>query len=185
MNLQAQRNIPAKNPQTPRTHGPISKEFAIGLEVEKEHGDGDLRLAAKIVADHLRQDQTYYSKLMAAGLVDEPKAQEMAVQRGNHIQSKETSPLSPVPTKIKEPCGNFANTEKKTLPLGADSIEHFVGKICSVCSEKIPSEFILSIEEGGSEIVEPNAGITSDQGKNRWAIDAYPNSSKKITPQLK
>lgn len=185
MNLQAQRNLPAKNPQSPRTHGPISKEFAIGLEVEKEHGDGDLRLAAKIVSDHLRQDQTYYSKLMAAGLVDEPEAQEMAIQKGNSIQSKETRPLQPAPLKVNAPIGNFINMEKKTVPLGSDSIEHFVGKMCSVCSEKIPSEFIISIEEGGAKITDPSAGITSDQRGNRWSIDAYPNSSKKITPELK
>jgi hypothetical protein len=50
------------------------RELDIGIEIEKEHG-GDIGLARKIAADHLSQDPNYYSKLMAAGLGDEPTAQ--------------------------------------------------------------------------------------------------------------
>lgn len=46
---------------------------------------------------------------------------------------------------------------------------------------------ISSVSEGGSEITEPNAGITSDMKKDekptRWSINAYPNKGK-ITPTL-
>jgi len=54
-----------------------NKELATGIEVEKEHG-GDIALATKIATDHLREDPNYYSKLMAAGLGDEPRAQQIA-----------------------------------------------------------------------------------------------------------
>lgn len=56
------------------------RELKVGAYVELEHyGDTrDLKAAAKIAMDHLKEDPTYYSKLYQAGLVDEPKALELA-----------------------------------------------------------------------------------------------------------
>lgn len=184
MNLQAQRNLPAKNPVQPQTHGPVDKELEMGIAVEKEHGDDDIQLATKIANDHLKQDSTYYSKLMAAGLVDEEEPQEIAIQRGNGIKHTETRPLQPAPLKVKSSVGNFINADRKTDPLGADAMEHFGSKIGSMCSMELPDVIAIAIGEGGARITEPRAGITSDQKGNRWSIDAYPNSTKKITPKL-
>ena len=96
MNLKSQRDIPAKHPQPPQTHGSVDREMEIGIEVEKEHTQ-DQALAMKIAADHISSDKHYYSKLMAAGLVDEPSAQEMVAQKGNTTPHVETTPLVPVP----------------------------------------------------------------------------------------
>lgn len=39
--------------------------------------------------------------------------------------------------------------------------------------------------EGGSKIIEPNAGITDDMHGKRWTIDAYDNESTKgATPEI-
>ena len=184
MNLQAQRNTPAKNPVQPQTHGPVDKELEMGIAVEKEHGDDDIQLATKIANDHLKQDSTYYSKLMAAGLVDEEEPQELAVQRGNHVKTSATRPLQPAPLKIKAPVGHFVNADRKTAPLGSDATEFFGNKIGAMCSMELPDVIAIAIGEGGSRITETKAGITSDQEGNRWSINAYPNSTKKITPKL-
>jgi RadC-like JAB domain-containing protein/uncharacterized protein DUF5661 len=42
-------------------------EFRVGIEEEQEHTD-DLRVAAQIALDHLREDPRYYTKLKRAGL---------------------------------------------------------------------------------------------------------------------
>ena len=188
MNLRAQRNLPSANPQSPSVNGPIDKEMEIGTKVEMEHTN-DPALAMKISADHLREDPTYYSKLMAAGLVDEPEAQEMVAQKGNTTPHVETKPLVPVPQSIQR--GNFINAEKKTLPLGSDSVEHFGSQIAQALTGAVPSgapTAIISLGglacEGGAKITEPNAGITSDQKGNRWSIDAYPED-KKVTPPMR
>ena len=144
MNLKAQRNIPSKNPIQPQTHGPIDKEFQIGLEVEKEHGD-NAQLASKITKDHLNHDSTYYSELLGAGLVDEPEAHEIAVQKSNSIKHTETQPLHPAPQKVKGSVGHFINAERKTAPLGGDAIEHFSRKIGSVLNAKMPSAVVISV----------------------------------------
>ncbi len=193
MNLKAQRDLPSAHPQAVATNGPIDKEMEIGNRVEMEHTD-DETLAAKISADHLGEDPSYYSKLMAAGLVDEPEAQELAVQKGNTIPHSETRPLVPAPQKITANRGNFINAEKKTAPLGAssDNVEHFGSQIAQALTGAVPSgaptTAIISLGglacEGGSKIVEPNAGITSDQKGKRWSIDAYP-TDKKATPPMR
>ena len=107
MNLKAQRNTPAKNPVQPQTHGPVSKEREIGNRVEMEHTQ-DPVLAAKIADDHLSEDPAYYSKLMAAGLVDEPAAQELVAQKGNSAPHVETKPLVPAPLSPPR-TSNFIN----------------------------------------------------------------------------
>jgi len=48
-------------------------ELDVGIKVEMEHTD-DTAEAKRIALDHLREDHHYYSKLIAAGLVDEPEA---------------------------------------------------------------------------------------------------------------
>lgn len=194
MNLKAQRNIPSKNPAAVSTNAPVSNdnELAMGTEVEHEHTRDDA-LASKIVQDHLGEDPSYYSKLMAAGLVDEPEAQELAVQKGNTIPHSETRPLVPAPQKITTNRGNFVNAERKTAPLGSssDNIEHFGSQIAQALTGTVPSGVptaIISLGglacEGGSKITEPNAGITSDQNGKRWSIDAYPED-KKVTPPMR
>lgn len=168
MNLKAQRNIPAKNPVQPQTHGPVSKEREIGNRVEMEHTQ-DPTLAAKICNDHLHEDPAYYSKLMAAGLVDEPAAQALVAQRGNSAPHVETKPLVPAPLPPPQTT-HFINAERKTAPLGTDAgcgIEHFGGQISKAINAAIPTGIAIvmngGIREGGSTITEPNAGITSDQ----------------------
>ena len=49
------------------------KELQMGTSIEHEHTQDD-RLAAKIAADHLREDPHYYSKLNKAGLAQEEVA---------------------------------------------------------------------------------------------------------------
>ena len=182
MNLRSQRNLPAKNPTSVEGNAPKDREMIIGTEVEHEHTQDDA-LAAKICNDHLREDPHYYSKLMAAGLVDEPKAQEMVAQKGNTVPHVETAPLAPKMTP--QPRGNFTNAEKKTPPLGADNLEHYAAHISKVLAVDLsPVMAKIAMGEGGAKITEPNAGITSDQGENRWSIDAYPED-KKVTPPMR
>jgi len=47
------------------------KELSVGIEVELEHTD-DRSESMEIAVDHLKEDPQYYSKLLKAGLVDEP-----------------------------------------------------------------------------------------------------------------
>ena len=49
------------------------KEILVGVEVEMEH-TSDKEEAKKIAMDHLKEDPHYYTKLLKAGLVDEPEA---------------------------------------------------------------------------------------------------------------
>lgn len=53
------------------------KELKIGIEVEMEHTDSKEK-ALEIAMDHLAEDPHYYSKLVKADLVDEPKALKLA-----------------------------------------------------------------------------------------------------------
>ena len=53
--------------------------LAIGAAVELEHTK-DTKQAMRIAMDHLKQDPEYYSKLGAAGLIDEPEARKMLKQ---------------------------------------------------------------------------------------------------------
>lgn len=48
-------------------------QLDIGIEVEYEHTDKKTE-ATKIALDHLSKYPDYYTKLIKAGLVDEPKA---------------------------------------------------------------------------------------------------------------
>lgn len=190
MNLKAQRNLPSADPQAPSVNGPINKEMEIGNRVEMEHTN-DPATAAKIASDHLREDPAYYSKLMAAGLVDEPDAQALIAQKGNTAPHVETRPLTPAgetPTR-----GNFIDATRKTRPLGgsSDGIEHFGSQIAQALTGTVPSGIptaVISLGgmtcEGGAKITDPNAGITSDQKGKRWSIDAYPED-KKVTPPMR
>lgn len=120
----------------------IAQEFAIGIQVEKEHTHDD-RLAAKIANDHLSADPLYYSKLMSAGLVDEPEPQVMShIERGEAgsggkaIEPKKDNSVSfgrtpqkgvapteitPARTLINQTTGakmpNQVNLDKGTTPL--------------------------------------------------------------------
>ena len=48
-------------------------QLLIGTEVEKEHSTNK-SVAMRIALDHLAEHPDYYTKLMNAGLIDEPKA---------------------------------------------------------------------------------------------------------------
>jgi len=48
-------------------------ELEVGVAVEYEHTD-DFNIGAEIAKDHLTEDPKYYTKLIKAGLVDEPEA---------------------------------------------------------------------------------------------------------------
>ena len=49
------------------------EQLNIGIEVEKEHSN-DIKTRKKIAVDHLTEKPNYYTKLIKAGLVDEPNA---------------------------------------------------------------------------------------------------------------
>jgi hypothetical protein len=53
-------------------------ELLVGIEVEYEHAKGDRIAAIDIALDHLKEDPKYYTKLVKSGIVDEPKAIELA-----------------------------------------------------------------------------------------------------------
>lgn len=57
------------------------EELAVGIKVEMEH-TSDLEEARRIALDHLSETLDYYSRLIAAGLVDEPKALALARRLG-------------------------------------------------------------------------------------------------------
>ena len=59
----------------------INPELEVGIKVEMEHTD-DPKEAKKIALDHLKEDPKYYSKLIAAGLVDEKDALDEAKRQG-------------------------------------------------------------------------------------------------------
>ena len=59
----------------------VDPELVVGIQVEKEHTD-DPEEARKIAMDHLKEDPHYYRKLIAAGLVDEPVALNVANRLG-------------------------------------------------------------------------------------------------------
>jgi Protein of unknown function (DUF5661) len=59
-------------------------QLKVGIEVELEHTQ-DLNKAAKIAHDHLSEDPLYYSKLMGAGLIDEPHAIKIAKKIGLQV----------------------------------------------------------------------------------------------------
>lgn len=61
-----------------RTKNP---ELEIGIKVEMEHTD-DPEEAKKIALDHIGENPKYYSKLIAAGLVDEKAALDEAKRQG-------------------------------------------------------------------------------------------------------
>jgi hypothetical protein len=120
----------------------IAHEFEVGIEVEKEHTQ-DRALASKIASDHLREDPTYYTKLLAAGLVNEPVPQALAhldrgatgtgelpvkVEKNNSIQFGKTPPKLPAPTTVNAEGGlvnqttgakmtNQVALDKGTIPL--------------------------------------------------------------------
>lgn len=56
------------------------KELAVGAEAEKEHTNGKPEGAKKIATDHLKEPghEKYYTKLNKCGLIDEPKAKQLA-----------------------------------------------------------------------------------------------------------
>lgn len=56
-------------------------ELAVGIKVEMEHTD-DPREAEKIARDHIAEKPDYYTRLVAAGLVDDPEAVAEAEERG-------------------------------------------------------------------------------------------------------
>ena len=57
------------------------KEFKVGMAVEMEH-TSDAETAKEIVLDHLTENPKYYSDLIKSGIVDEPKALDLAKQLG-------------------------------------------------------------------------------------------------------
>jgi len=50
-----------------------SREFLVGIEVEKEHSD-NLAVAKTIALQHLADNPKYYSEGMKKGIFDEPAA---------------------------------------------------------------------------------------------------------------
>ena len=57
----------------------VLSQLALGTKEEMEHTDNPLE-AMKIAVDHLLEDQDYYTKLKAAGLVDKAVIQEKNTQ---------------------------------------------------------------------------------------------------------
>lgn len=52
-------------------------QLIVGLYVEREHSSNPF-LALKISLDHLSENSKYYTELVQSGIVDEPKALELA-----------------------------------------------------------------------------------------------------------
>jgi hypothetical protein len=106
------------------------KELNLGINVEKEH-TGDLALAQKSAMDHLKGDAIYYSRLVSAGLVDEPEVTQMAaMDRAESGQKGSVSlpkPVTPTQMAGKQATAlRTSNLGKNTAPLkssGLDSIE--------------------------------------------------------------
>lgn len=191
----------------------IKTQLQTGIEVEKEH-TGDVMLATKIASDHLRLDKNYYTKLLAAGLVDEtpaivnaandraltgvPNHTVIQPKKSNTAPTKVTQALAPKPKTAISASPHFIDAETKTKPLGdGDATDHFLSKmdaaldvaggIVAAVSSYINGDalgMMTGMCEGGSSLVNPRAGITSDQKGKRWSIDAYPSSEKKLTPKL-
>lgn len=59
----------------------VDPELVVGIKVEMEHTD-DPEEARKIAMDHISETPDYYSRLIAAGLVDEPGAVKAAKRLG-------------------------------------------------------------------------------------------------------
>lgn len=67
----------------------MGREYEVGVAVEMEHTD-DPKEAAQIARDHLKETPDYYSRLLAAGLIDEPKALAIAKETG----MKKSAPMT-------------------------------------------------------------------------------------------
>ena len=59
----------------------LSKQLELGVAVESEHADNK-EVAKEIALDHLWEDPEYYTKLVKAGLVDEPPALSLYKEMG-------------------------------------------------------------------------------------------------------
>jgi hypothetical protein len=57
-------------------------ELKVGIEVEREHVDGNTERATEIALDHLAENPKYYSELVKSGIVDEKPALELAKKLG-------------------------------------------------------------------------------------------------------
>ena len=73
-------------------------ELKVGMEVEMEHTDSPEE-AKKIAMDHIKEDPKYYSKLLKADLVDEPKALKVAKEVGMMSESLSISDV--IKNKVK------------------------------------------------------------------------------------
>ncbi len=94
-------------------------------------------------------------------------------------------------TEISVCIGVDKSKELESSGLGDSNFDQYSGKISGTPKNSTISS-LDPVCEGGSDITEPNAGITSDMvkrddscEKTRWSINAYPNNDKKITPELK
>lgn len=63
------------------------KELEVGIEVEYEHSKGNKEIATEIALDHLEENPNYYSQLYKSGIIDEPKAIELAKKHWNISES--------------------------------------------------------------------------------------------------
>ncbi len=101
------------------------KELEVGIRVEKEHTD-DLKTAKIIAMAHIKERPDYYTKLIAAGLVDEPEAIKMAKKIGiakalpkaGDVENSHQSPPKGYPKEKKE----YADPNNYKYPL--DTEEH-------------------------------------------------------------
>ncbi len=101
------------------------KELGIGIQVEKEHTD-DPETAKIIAMAHIKETPDYYTKLIAAGLVDEPEAIKMAKKIGivkalpkaGDVENSHQSAPKGYPKEKKE----YADPNNYKYPL--DTAEH-------------------------------------------------------------
>ena len=99
--LQGGASKPPTLPAVAKRHGitdeatllSLSKQLELGVAVESEHADNK-GIAEEIALDHLWEDPEYYTKLIKAGLVDEPSAlslyKEMSKDNGEGEGLKES-----------------------------------------------------------------------------------------------
>lgn len=113
----------------PKTEQFDSDEFWAGMTDEQEHlkeVGGDQNKLADIVRDHLREDPRYYTKLRAAGLMNqEPSASQIAA--GNY--KKEHLSLHGLDISIENPVGSTRRGTDETGTPWEQQMSHSYGYI--------------------------------------------------------
>lgn len=146
----------------------MNNELELGTQIETEHG-GDEMLSRRIASQHLAEDPHYYSKLMAAGLGDNEKAQEIASNErayagqvgpgaeGVAIVKKGAAVVTPQPLNVPAPMSYAQRPALKSSNIGsgAPSLKS------SGLSPSVPSSNSVVVGKTLPKAVEPS--VEGDQ----------------------